>query len=100
MAHTEIKPRLRWHLCAAAFIPFIPLSVYLYLIERFSFHATAFESYVALAMSVLAGAVFVMMMPISWRRRALALLIYVPILSGLLFFYALWFIGVFFGDGI
>ena len=100
MAHTEIKPRLRLHLCAAAVVPFIPLSVYLYLIERFSFHATAFESYVALAMSVLAGALFVMMLPISWRWRGLALLIYVPIFSGLLFFYALWFIGVFFGDGI
>jgi cytochrome c oxidase subunit IV len=100
MEHTEVKPRLRWHLCAAAFVPFIPLSVYLYLIERFSFHAIAFESCVVLAMSVLAGAVFVMMLPISWRRRALALFIYVPVLSALLFFYAFWFIGVFFHDGI
>jgi len=89
-----------WRLAGAAVAPFVLASAYLTLTRWPSYRFTTFSDYAGLAVSVLAGAAFVAVLPIRPLQRVLSLLIYVPVLAVLLFFYTFWFIAVVFHDGL
>ncbi|MEO8427839.1 MAG: hypothetical protein ABI651_12085 [Verrucomicrobiota bacterium] len=99
--HIEIRQRgPRWRLVAATLAPFAAASIYLFFTRWPSYRFTAFSDYVSLADSILAGAAFVATLPIRPSQRVLSLLIYIPVLAVLLFFYTFWFIAVVFHNGL
>ena len=91
---------LKWRLVAAALSPFVVASVYLVLTRWPSYRFTTFSDYVAFGASVLVGSIFIATLPIRTYQRALSLLIYVPAVAALVFFYTFWFIAVVFHDGL
>jgi hypothetical protein len=94
------RTRFGWRLVGAATAPFVVASAYLFFTRWPSYRFTTFSDYAALAISVLAGAVFVAVLPIRPHQRVLSLFFYVPILAMVLFFYTFWFVGVVFHDGL
>ncbi len=99
MEHIESKPKgLVWRSFAAIVLPFAVLSAYLFFSRWPSYRFTTFSDYAGLVASVLVGVAFVATMPVRTQVRALSLLIYVPVLCVLLFFYCLLFVGVVFGE--
>ena len=92
--------RFGWRLFGAAIAPFVVISAYLIFTHWSSYRFAAFGDYVCLTFSVLAGAVFVVMLPIRPLHRTLSLLVYVPLLATVLFFYTFWFIALVFHDGL
>jgi hypothetical protein len=102
-AMEQIETRRRgfgWRLVGAAIAPFVVASGYLIFTRWPSYRFTTFSDYAALAISVLAGAIFVAVLPIRPVQRALTLLFYVPLLATVLFFYTFWFIAVVFHEGL
>ena len=85
---------------AAALAPFAAASVYLFLTRWSSYRFTTFSDYAGLAGSVLVGAVFIATLPIRASYRVVSLLIYLPAIGALLFFFTFWFIAVVFHDGL
>jgi hypothetical protein len=75
-------------------------SAYLFLTRWPSYRFTTFSDYAGLGVSVLAGAAFVALLPMRRMHRAVALLLYIPVVAVLLFFYTLWFIAVVFHDAL
>ena len=94
------RRRLGRLLFGAATAPFVLASAFLFFTRWPSYRFTTFSDYAALAVSVLAGAVFVAVLPISSHQRILSLFIYVPLLAMMLIFYTFWFIAVIFHDGL
>jgi hypothetical protein len=90
----------RWRLIAAAIAPFAAASVYLFLTRWPSYRFTAFSDYAGVAVSVLIGAVFIATLPIRASYRVVSLLVYLPVIGALMFFFAFWFIAVVFRDGL
>jgi ABC-type multidrug transport system fused ATPase/permease subunit len=102
-AMQQLKTRRRgfgWRLVGAALAPFVVATAYLFVTRWPSYRFTTFSDYAALAVSVLAGTVFVAVLPIRPRQRVLSLFFYVPLLAVVLFFYTFWFIAVVFHDGL
>lgn len=102
-AMEQIETRRRgfgWRLVGAAIAPFVVASAYLFFTRWPSYRFTAFSDDSALAVSVLAGAAFVAVLPIRPLQRVLALICYMPLLAVVLFFYTFWFIAVVFHDGL
>jgi hypothetical protein len=87
-------------LVAAVLALFVSSSVYLIFSRWPSYRFTTFSDYAGVAVSILIGAVFIATLPISARQRVLSLLIYVPVLVVLLFFYTLMFVTLVFRDGL
>jgi hypothetical protein len=101
MDQIATRPRgFGWRLVAAALAPFAAASVYLFLTRWPSYRFTAFSDYAGLAVSVLVGAVFIATLPIRAPYRVLSLLLYLPVIAALLFFFTFWFIAVVFHDGL
>lgn len=99
----QIETRRRgfgWRLVGAAIAPFVVASAYLFFTRWPSYRFTTLSDYTALAISVLAGAVFVAVLPIRPHQRVLSLFFYVPLLAVALFFYTFWFIAVVCHDGL
>jgi hypothetical protein len=78
---------------------FAVASLYLFFTRWPSDCLTGFSDDGALVMSILAGAAFVVTLPIRPAWRILSLVIYIPVLGASLFFYALAFIAIFFQEG-
>lgn len=91
---------LGWRLVAAALSPFAIVSIYLFLTRWPSYRFSALSDHAALAGSVLVGAAFIATLPVRAQHRALSLLVYLPVMAALVFFYAFWFVGVVFHDGL
>jgi hypothetical protein len=89
-----------WLLVGAVVAPFSVISAYLFFTRWLSYRSTPSSDYAGLTVSVLAGAVFVAILPIRPIKRVLSLLPYVPLLAMVLFFYAFWFIAVIFDDAL
>jgi preprotein translocase subunit SecY len=101
MEHIEPRPSgFAWRLLGAGVAPFIVASAYLLFTRWPSYRFTKFSDYAGLGVSVLAGAAFVALLPIRPVQRVLSLLLYVPLVAVLLFFYAFWFIALVFHDGL
>jgi len=101
MEETAARPRgFGWRFVAAAIAPFVLASVYLSLTRWPSYRFTALSDYAGIAVSVLIGAAFIATLPIRTRYRVLALLVYIPGVAALLFYFTLWFIAVVFHDGL
>jgi hypothetical protein len=97
MEEIATRPRgFGWRFVAAVIAPFVFLSLTRWPSYRF----TAFSDYAGLAVSVLIGAAFIATLPIRTRYRVLALLVYIPGVAELLFYFTLWFIAVVFHDGL
>jgi hypothetical protein len=99
----QIETRRRgfgWRLIGAGMAPFVLASAYFVLSRWPSYRFTTFSDYAGLSVSVLAGAAFVGVLPIRPLHRVLSLLVYVPLLAIVLFFYTFWFIAVVFHDGL
>lgn len=101
MEHIESKPSgLAWRLAGAISAPFVVASAYLLLTRWPSYRFTASSDYAGLGVSVLAGAVFIALLPIRPAQRVIWLLLYVPLVATMLFFYTFWFIAVIFHDAL
>ena len=87
-------------LVGAAVAPFVLASAYLVLTRWPWYRFTASSDYAALVVSLLAGAALVAMLPIRPLHRVLSLLVYVPAVGVLLFFYTFWFIAIVFHDAL
>ena len=88
MERLETKNRgLALRLVAVALSPFAVASLYLFFSRWPSDRFTEFSDYGALVISVLAGAVFVMGLPIRPVQRILLLIIYIPVLGALVDLY-------------
>jgi hypothetical protein len=87
-------------LLGATVAPFVVATAYLFFTRWPSYRFTTFSDYAALAVSVLAGAVFVAVLPIRPHQRVLSLFFYVPLLAMVLFFYTFWFVAAVFHDGL
>jgi hypothetical protein len=87
-------------LAGASLAPFALMSVYLFFTRWPSYRFSALTDYVALGGSVLAGAALVALLPLRISLRALLLLVYLPLISRLLFYYVFAFIGFVFHDGL
>jgi hypothetical protein len=85
---------------AAAFTSFVAASGYLICSRWPSYKFTTLSDYAAWGVSILIGSVFVATMPIRLHQRFLWLLIYIPAVGALLFFFALAFIAAVFDDGL
>ena len=85
---------------AAALAPFATASVYLFLTRWPSYRFTTFSDCVGLAVSVLAGAVFIATLPIRTSCRVVSLLVYLPVIGALLLVFTFWFIAVVFHNGL
>jgi len=91
---------VRWRLAAAALSPFVLTSAYLFLSRWPSYRFTVLSDYVGLGLPVLVGAVFIAILPLRAHVRILSVVIYVPVISALLVYFALWFIAVVFHDAL
>ena len=101
MVQTDMKPlEFGWRLIGAALVPFAMISGYLFFTRWPSYQFTTFSDYAGLAVSVLAGAVFVAILPLRPLQRLLSLVCYVPLLTILLVYYTFWIIALFFHDGL
>jgi len=89
-----------WRLIAAALTPFVAASVYLFLSRWPSYQFTTFSDYAGLAVSIFIGAAFITTLPIRWSHRVMWLVLYIPVLAALLFFFTFWFMAVVFQDGL
>jgi hypothetical protein len=87
-----------WRSVAAAALPFVVLSGYLFFSRWPSRWFTTASDYAGLAVSVAAGVMFIATLPIRPSLRILSSAIYVPALCVVLFLYCFWFVGVVFGD--
>jgi hypothetical protein len=86
----EIKTKptgIGWRLTGAAIGPFVLASAYLLFSHWRSDWFGAFSDYAGMAVSVLAGAAFVAILPIRPLQRVVSLALYIPLLATLLFFY-------------
>ena len=101
MDRLERNPQgLVWRVGAAIAAPFLVASAYLLFTRLSRVGSTALSDYAGLAVSVFAGGVFVASLPIRPAFRVLSLLVYVPLLAVLLFFYTFWFIAVVWHEGL
>jgi hypothetical protein len=101
MDQIATRPRgFGWRLVAAALAPFVAASGYLLLSRWPSYHFTTFSDYAGLGFSVLIGAAFIVTLPIRAHLRFLSVLIYLPVVAGLVFYFTFWFIAVVFHDGL
>jgi hypothetical protein len=100
MEQIETRQRFGWQLVGAAIGPFVVASAYLFFTRWPSYRFSTVSDYVGLAVSVLAGAAFVAVLPLRPLQRVLSLIVYVPVLAVVLFFYTFWFIAVVFHDGL
>jgi len=89
-----------WRLACAAIAPFIVESGYVFLSRWPSYRFTTFSDYAGFAVSIFTGAAFVATLPIRPLQRIFSLLLYIPALAAVLFFYDFWFIAVVFHDGL
>ena len=85
---------------AAALAPFAAASIYLFLSRWPSYRFTTFSDYAGLGLSVLIGAVFIATLPVRPHLRILSLVLYLPVVAALLFYFSFWFIAVVFHDGL
>lgn len=96
----QIEPKrsgFRRRAVGAIVTPFVVMSAYL-IFTRYSSYQ--FSDYAALAVSVFAGAAFMTLLPIRPIQRVLLLLVYIPAVAALLFFYSVCFIATVFHDGL
>ena len=96
---TTSRKAIGWRLIAAVLMPFVVISPYLIWTRWPSYSFTAFSDYAGLGLSVLAGAVFIAILPLRPLHRVLFLIVYIPLFAVMLFFYIFWFIAVVFHDG-
>lgn len=76
--------------------PFLVLSVYLYFSRWPTSWFTATSDFVGLGLSIAAGTVFLLHLPISGWLRVLITVLYLPMIGAALFFYCFMFVGVVF----
>jgi hypothetical protein len=100
MEQIDTRRRFEWRLVGAVIAPFLVASAYLFFTRWPSYRFTTFSDYAGLAASVVVGAVFVAILPIRPLQRIVSLIIYVPVLAVLLFFFMLWFMASVFHDGL
>ena len=101
MEHIETRPRdFVWRLFAAALLPFVAESAYVFFTRWPSDHFATASDYAALALSVLIGSAFVLTLPLRLSFRIVSLLFYMPVVGVLLFFYDFLFLAVVFGEGL
>ncbi|MES2459126.1 MAG: hypothetical protein V4671_00985 [Armatimonadota bacterium] len=94
--------------CTAAGATLAPIalfSAYLFVehrlpTEHFPLLALLFDYFAWVALSVGAGVYFLLRNSLSVPARVLSLLLYIPGMGSLLFFYGFWFAGVAFGEWI
>ena len=79
--------------------PFLVLSVYLYFSRWPTGWFTATSDFVGLGLSIAAGTVFLLHLPISGWLRVLITVLYLPMIGAALFFYCFMFVGVVFNTG-
>jgi hypothetical protein len=89
-----------WRVVGTIVTPFVVASAYLVFIRWSSHRFTTSSDYVALGVSVFAGAVFVALLPIRPLQRVLLVLVYIPAVAVLLPFCALCFSAAVFHDGL
>ena len=101
MKHIYIRSKkVEWRLVGAFAAPFVVQTAYLFLTRWPTSRFNAFSDYVGIAVSVLIGATFVVILPIHSIRRSVSLIVYVPVLATLLFFYSFWLVAIIFRDGL
>ena len=79
-------------------IPFLVLSLYLAVSRWPSRWFTATSDYAAISVSALVGGALIWQMPFRQPIRVAAIVIAVPVLAVLLFYFAFFFVGAVFGD--
>jgi hypothetical protein len=100
MENIEAKQnRFGWCLAAAALLPIVLESIYLFFSRWPSYHFTEFSDWAGSSISIVVGSAFVAFLPLRKRWRVISLIIYVPVLFGLLIIYDLMFIALVFHDG-
>src|SRR5947209_1353095 len=99
-ASQAMSTRFRWQLVVAAFAPFTVASAYLLFSRRAAHPPSARGDYAAFAVSIFIGALFIVTLPIRRSLRVNSLLLYVPVMIGLLIYFSLSFIAVAFHDGL
>ena len=101
MEHIETRPRhFVWRLFGAALLPFVAETAYVFFTRWPSYRFTAASDWAALGFSILIGSVFVWMLPIRSSLRFVFLLVYIPVVGVLMFFYDFLFLAVVFGEGL
>jgi hypothetical protein len=80
-------------------VPLLVMSTALYVTRRFSLVSVGWD-YASIALSVAAGLPCLFRLPssVSFLSRTWLAILYVPAVAGLLMLYALFFVGVVFGD--
>ncbi len=97
MTRAETASRgVAWRVVAAALLPFAAQSIYI-LFTRWTFCFNPWSDVASHAISLLIGAWCVWSLPIALSRRVLALLLYVPIIAFLLYYYTFAILMVVFG---
>ena len=87
-----------WRLAGMVFGPVFLFSGWLFFTRWPTRFDTGVMDWAALAISSLAGAALIAVLPATPVLRTIAALVYVPLIGVFLFFYGLYFVGMVFGD--
>ena len=87
-----------WRLTGAVLAPLVLFSAYLFFTRWPTRLDSGGTDWIALAISSLAGAAFIALLPVQPVLRTVLAVLYVPLTGVLLFFYGFYFVGVVFGD--
>jgi hypothetical protein len=93
------QKRFGWRLAGAAVSPFVVESGHLFFTRWPSDRSTTLSDWAGATASLLAGAIFVALLPLAMRWRVVSLLIYLPVVFALLIVYDFLFMAVVFQEG-
>lgn len=92
------KLRTRWLIAGTVGVPIAAMSVYLWLSRWPARVSSPNSDYVAFAICMFIGVLFLVCLPFRIWVRALIVAVYAPVACAILFFYSLLFVGLAFGD--
>jgi hypothetical protein len=87
-----------WRLVSAIVVPLSLESAYLIFTRWPSYRVTALSDYASWAAEIIIGPIFIATLPIRLHWRILWVLVYIPVMGSVLFYFSFCFIAVIFHD--
>lgn len=94
------QKKFRWCLVRAILLPLLLFSIYLFFSRWPTSRFTAFSEWIAIAISLFVGGIFIVLLPLKTHERAISLLVYLLVFLGLLVLYEFLFVAMVFHEGL